>query len=433
MPDFNHKRLRPVGMADGSTSMHYLGYVQNVVAGQVLAELIPLDDIPEGCAPQDKALEAAVVETQDANASLPIPTAYGYPEQTNAASSLEDEEKEYWNFLRNLDKIDPRFVYSKPFFPLGPNCGRDPQKPNRIIALANGYCFYHQGLITVKKLLNVRQDVDFHTGNITFVGDIVVHGDVHPGFSVTGSSILIKGRLDGGSIKARGNVVAEAAVKGTPNATIRAGLSVRINSCERATVITPGNLVINHNALHGTFYVGGSLLVKERLQGGNTLANGIVFVKEKLGNSQGAPTNVAMGHNAMSVLRLREIMNMIQAQEEKLERLKKLSRKGPHFEADCAPAMELASRKLEILEQMEASVRRKLTEDNHKYNRARVIAPGTVYPGVEISIGKFRHKVIDEQRNVFYSLYEEKIVFGSPAITKNWTPPSLDAGEDTES
>lgn len=426
MPDFNHKRLRPMAMADGSTAMHYLGYVQNVVAGQVLAELVPLDAIPQGYSPRDAMPESAPGTTDD---SLPIPAVHGYPEQEDAAATFEDEEKEYWDFLQNLNKMDPRFVYNNPVFPLGANCGRDPKNPRRIIALANGYCFYHQGLITVKKLLNVRQDVDFHTGNITFVGDIVVHGDVHPGFSVTGSSILIKGRLNGGKIKARGNVVAEAGVKGAPEATIRAGLTVRIASCERGTVITPGNLVIDRNALHGTFYVDGSLLVKERLQGGTTHGNGIVYVKDKLGNSQGAPTTVALGYNALDFLRLQEIKAQIQNQEEKLDSLRKQSRKGPHFEAECAPSIELATRKLEILEGMSRAGWRKLSADTRSAARARVIVPGTVYPGVEIAIGPAYHRVIDEQQNVFYSLHEEEIVFGSPAIIKNWASSS-DAGEN---
>lgn len=38
-PDFNHKKLRPETLKDGDVSQHYLGYVQNVVAGQVLAEV----------------------------------------------------------------------------------------------------------------------------------------------------------------------------------------------------------------------------------------------------------------------------------------------------------------------------------------------------------------------------------------------------------
>ena len=449
MPDFNHKRLRPVAMADGNTAMHYLGYVQNVVAGQVLAELIYLDAIPAGLKAQDGPLETGKAGEPDAvppgivppdilppdaipeGESQPLPLENGYPQQKETAETIEEEEQGYWNFLEHLGKrMDRRFIYNNPVFPMGPNCGCDPQNPNRIIALASGYGFYHQGLITVKKLLNVRHDVDFSTGNITFVGDIVVHGDVHPGFSLTGSSILVKGRFNGYGIKARGNVVADDGVKGSPSASIRAGLTTRIASCERATIVTPGNLIIDGIALHSNLFVGGSLIIKGRLQGGNVHAGGIVYVKEKLGHSQGAPTSISLGYDPVAYLHLQDIKTSMQDQEQKLESLAKLARKGPQFAADCAPYQELAARKLEILDARFKAGWRELSSDTRRANRARVIVPGTVYPGVEISIGKAYHKVIDEQQDVFYSLHEEEIVHGFPAIVKDWAPPSDDEGTE---
>lgn len=425
LPDFNHKRLRPMAMADGSTAMHYLGYVQNVVAGQALAELIHMDSVPERFLAQDRAEQPA----RAVGETLPIPSEQGYPEQEETTTTFEQEEKEYWNFLQNLGEIDRRFIYNNPVFPMGPNCGRDPQNPGRIIALANGYVFYHQGLITVKKLLNVRHDVDFSTGNITFVGDMIVHGDVHPGFALTGGAIWVKGRFSGVKIKARGNVVADNGVKGSPEACVRAGLTTRIASCERSTIITPGNLIVDGIALHSNLVVGGSLIIKGRLQGGNVYANGVVYVKEKLGHSQGAPTKIRMGYDPIEYLRIQETLAAAQTQEQKLESLAKRSRKGPQFAADLAPKQEVAARKLEILTARYKKDWCKLMADTRKAARARVIVPGTVYPGVEISIGRAYHKVIDEQQNVFYSLHEEEIVHGFPAIVKNWAP-SISAPDD---
>jgi len=434
MPDFNHKRLRPMAMADGNTAMHYLGYVQNVVAGQVLAELIRMDSVPEGFLAQDRPEPPANSGDNADGESLPIPVEQGYPEQEEITTSFEQEEREYWDFLQNLEKVDRRFIYNNPIFPMGPNCGRDPNNPARIIALANGYVFYHQGLITVKKLLNVRHDVDFSTGNISFVGDIVVHGDVHPGFSLTGGGILVKGRFNGVKIKARGNVVADNGVKGSPEAHVHAGLTARIASCERATIVTPGNLIVDGIALHSNLVVGGSLIVKGRLQGGTVYANGVVYVKEKLGHSQGAPTKITLGYDPVEYLRVQETLAMAQAQEQKLESLAKQSRKGPQFAADLAPHQEIATRKLEILTSRYKEGWRKLTADARKAARARVIVPGTIYPGVEISIGRAHHKVIDEQRDVFYSLHEEEIVHGFPAIVKNWAPSasSQECGDNEE-
>lgn len=426
MPDFNHKRLRPAAMADGNAALHYLGYVQNVVAGQVLAELIWLDTVPEGlCArdnPETNRHTATPYDGTEAGEALRLPGEQGYPDREGGVATLEQEGQGYWDFLQGLEKIDPRFIYNNPVFPMGPNCGRDPSNPSRIIALASGYGFYHQGLITVKKLLNVRQDVDFNTGNITFVGDIVVHGDVHPGFSLTGSGILVKGQFNGVSIKARGNVVADTGIKGSPEARVTAGLTTRIATCERATIITPGNLVVDGTALHSTLVVGGTLIVKGRLQGGRVCAGGVVYVREKLGHSQGAPTRIVLGYEPLAFTRLRETKLLLHEQEERLESLAKQARKGPQFAEDLAPQQEFVARKIEILEARHKRGWHALAADSRRAARARVIVPGTVYPGVEISIGSAHHMVIDEQQDVFYSLHEEEIVHGFPAIVKNWNP-----------
>ena len=42
-PDFSHLKLTPEQRADGSAELRNLGYVQNVVAGQVLAEVLDME------------------------------------------------------------------------------------------------------------------------------------------------------------------------------------------------------------------------------------------------------------------------------------------------------------------------------------------------------------------------------------------------------
>lgn len=437
MPDFNHKRLRPVAMVDGNTNAQYLGYVQNVVAGQALAELIYLDTIPEGFTPQDEPPvedvpeEVTLAEALEVNVPLPVENGFPSPAADAVQGEMEAEELGYREFYAHMFRMDPRFVYNNPVFPMGPNCARDPENPNRIIAQANGYCFYHQGLITVKKLLNVRQDVNFHTGNITFVGDIAVHGDVYPGFSLTGSNILVKGRVDGGSIKAKGNVAIEGGIKAAPTALVRAGGTVRLSYCERAKIITPGNLIIDGNCMHSELYVGGSLIVRGRLQGGSVHANGLVYAKNQIGDEKGAPTKLSLGYNPTEFLHLKELDTMQEEQNQRIHYYTSRSRKGPHFAAECAPFLELAQRKLAVIKEFQHAAWRRFTTDIRKAARNKVVAPGYVYPGVEISIGRAYHKVVDEQRDIFYCLHEDEIVYGFPALAKDYAFPSREEGKDS--
>lgn len=408
-PDFNHVHVRPVPMADGSTDAYYLGYVQNVVAGQVLAEIVQLE-----AASEDDTSERQIVADGPADA-LPIPE-MGVTDETAVPAQYD-----YNNFIRNISEVDSRFIYEAPVFPLGPNCARDPQNPNRIISLINGFCFYHNGLITVKKLLNVRQDVDFRTGNIIFTGNVLVHGDVKTGFKLTGGNLLVKGRVDGGQLRASGSVVVHGALKGAPSALIDAKGIVRLSSCEQARVITRGNLVIDGNCMHSELFVGGSLIVKGRLQGGMVHAKGVVYVKDQLGNAQGAPTKIALGYNPIEYLHLQELNQLYQNQSQKLQYHVARARKGPIFAAESAPYQELAHQKLAAIKSMQSAAWRRFSQDERSADHTRVLVLGTVWPGVEISIGRAYYKVIDEHRDVFFALHEDEVVNGSPALAKNFS------------
>ncbi|MDL2210206.1 FapA family protein [Desulfovibrio sp. OttesenSCG-928-O18] len=428
-PDFNHNSIRPVVMADGHTYAHFLGYVQSVVAGQVLAELVYLDSLPEGCVPQDAPLPDIDPE------ELPPTLESAIPVQ-KAISEQEGEKQDYKTFLSRIGEMDPRFIYNNPVFPLGPNCERDPENPNRILSRINGFCFYHQGLITVKRMLNVRQDVNFRTGNIIFAGDILVHGDVYPGFRITGRNLRIKGRIDGGILRAGGTVVAESGIKGSPKAEINAQNTVRLANCEHARIITSGNCIIDGNCMHSDLFVGGSVIVKGRLQGGNVHSNGLVYVKEQLGSSQGAATRIALGYNPLDFLHLQELNAMQEDQSQRLQHHNARVRKGPHFAAESAPFQELATSKLAVIKTMQHAAWRKFSADMRRAYRTRVIVPGIVHPGVEISIGRAYSKIIDEQRDVFYCLHEDEVEYGFPALSKNYSfhaDPAPEAGESDAS
>ncbi|MDR2055361.1 MAG: DUF342 domain-containing protein, partial [Desulfovibrio sp.] len=53
-PDFNHLHPKPAltDGSDGSSDLYSLGYVQNAIDGQVLAEIVPLDQAGEDVDPR---------------------------------------------------------------------------------------------------------------------------------------------------------------------------------------------------------------------------------------------------------------------------------------------------------------------------------------------------------------------------------------------
>ncbi|HQH27731.1 MAG TPA: FapA family protein, partial [Oligoflexia bacterium] len=79
---------------------------------------------------------------------------------------------------------------------------------SRIVALSYGYLELNKDSLSLKKELSVAGDVDFHTGDIRFIGAVKVSGSVMKGFSViAGDDIRITGDVLGGTLQSmRGSI-----------------------------------------------------------------------------------------------------------------------------------------------------------------------------------------------------------------------------------
>jgi hypothetical protein len=361
-PDFDHMHLKPRETESGKVDHYNLGYAQNVVHGQLLAELKEV--------------------SQEETAGL-----------------------------------DSRYVYEKPVLPCGPNCAIDPANSHAIVAAANGYVFYNEGLITVKKMLNVRRDVDFHTGNVVFVNDIAVHGSVRTGFEVHGNNVLVKGVIEGARIHARGALASETGVKGQKSAQLYAAKAIRLPFCENALLRTHGNVMIDTSCLHTDVYVSGSLVVKERLQGGTVYTSGLVYVMEQLGGGQGTPTQFVMGYDPFLFSKLRDVEASIKNLKSKVDSLETLCAKSPEHRTEFSPLKNEASRKLQAMHRIRTEIWEKFDAQDVPPG-CRILVPGKVRPGVEISIGRAFLKVNDYLQDVRFCLENEEIVIHSPAVDK---------------
>jgi uncharacterized protein (DUF342 family) len=361
-PDFSHEHLRPSALNDGDVSQHYLGYVQNVVAGQVLAEVIDLDEHPE------------------------------------------------------ISDYDPRFVFPERIFPCGPNCVAHPEFPLRILAQTSGYVFYHQGLITVKRLLNVRRDVDFHTGNIMFAGNIVAHGAVRSGFTLLGGKVLVKGTVEGATIITEDDLVCESGVKGGNQGDLICGGNLKINFCENARIHVQGNMEIEGSSLHSELYVCGNLMIKGRLQGGTVCANNVVYITEQLGGGQNTVTRIIMGYNPKEYRLLKTLKKDIAHLQTCLGNLELLVKKKPIVMDDYATTIRLLREKIAIKQKRYKELQDVLENGKVDASQCRIICPGRVKPGVEISIADADISLQDFFEAVEFRLVDKEVTYNS--ITK---------------
>jgi len=359
-PDMDHLALKPRETADGEVDRYNLGYVYNVISGQVLAEVLPLTEVGN----------------------------------------------------TGLTALNPRFFLAEPVLPQGPNTRIDPQYPQYLLADANGYVFYHEGLITVKKLLNVRGDVNFSTGNIFFVGDMAVHGDVRAGFEIQANRILIKGMVEGGVVRASGDLALQGGARGgaSGRCLLSAGSNLRLPFVEKAELRAGNNIYVERTCQHATVFAGSSIVVKDRLQGGVIHARNAIYVANQLGTPTAAPTTVSLGYNA---LRIRQLEKLDVRLDELATRVAHYTAVAGHLPPDATPLtrkLAMARHKLELFKQRREQFWGALLEDERLAESCRLVVPGTVHPGVEISICRAFMTVEKPYRGSVFQLHDGEVI-----------------------
>ena len=90
-------------------------------------------------------------------------------------------------------------------------------------------------------------------------------------------------------------------------------------------------------------------------------------------------------------------------------------RKGKEYEEEFAPQLELAEKKLEVYSKKREELWSKMEGGFNR--KARVICPGEIKPGVEISIGPAFYNVDDFMQDVCFYFENDEIRMKSPALS----------------
>lgn len=78
---------------------------------------------------------------------------------------------------------------------------------NKVIATIKGTPDYKKGIFSVNKVLETNYDVDIKSGNVNFVGDVIISGNVKDGMKVeAGNSIQVRKNVESAKVIAQGNI-----------------------------------------------------------------------------------------------------------------------------------------------------------------------------------------------------------------------------------
>lgn len=185
----------------------------------------------------------------------------------------------------------------------------------------NGQVVFHNGKINVEPIYEVRGDVNLETGNIVFLGTVIVGGNIEDGFSVKAAgNVEVHGTVGRAVIEAEGNVIVNRGILGKDEAEIKAGNDIMAKFVEHARLSAGNDVIVAEAIMHSQVDAGKRVLCvgkRAMVVGGRIRAREEVNAKE-IGSKVSTETVVEVGIDPKA----REELNKFE--EEKREGMKRL-------------------------------------------------------------------------------------------------------------
>ena len=291
-------------------------------------------------------------------------------------------------------------------------------------ASINGQVLVVNNKVNVEPVYTIQGDVNLKTGNIIFLGTVVINGNVQDGFSVKAAgNIEVNGTVSKAELDAEGDIIIHQGINGKSSGIIRAGRSLWARFIENAQV-EAGNMVVASDGIINSQVDAFNRIIcrgkRAHIMGGRLRASEEINAKV-LGNpTSGTETICEVGFDPKSKEELNElIITRDQAIKQlddiklNLQTLINIKKQRKSLPEDKEAYMKELMDKRQILmidvKKAEEEIQKKQEFLNSIKTKGRVSASSKVYPGVKIFIRDANEDVRNEYRAVTFILENDLI------------------------
>jgi uncharacterized protein (DUF342 family) len=268
----------------------------------------------------------------------------------------------------------------------------------QLIANLSGQINYTDGKVSVFATHEVPADVDNSTGNINFIGNVSIRGNVLSGFVVeAGGNVEVMGVVEGAIIKAGGDIILRRGMQGMGKGKLISGGDIISRYIENSNVEARNNIKAEA-IMHSNIKCGNKLELSGRkgLLVGGTCKVGNEITAKVIGSHMYTVTDIEVGVDPTVRERYKAVKDSIISFESDLRKaeqaitiLKKLEIAGsltPDKQEMLSKSVRtrifLSNKLLELNEEMER-LESKLQQD--AYGKIRCY--NFIYPGTKVAIG----------------------------------------------
>lgn len=308
--------------------------------------------------------------------------------------------------------VTAREIKAKPGKPVNFKYGKNIRLSEdglQLIADKSGNILFDGEKISIIEVLELRKDVGPETGNIHFMGKVVIYGNVLTGYEVVSDAdIEINGIVECAKIQCKGNLLINGGVQGNDNAELEVEGNLKANFMNNTHARVTGD--INCDAiLHCHVTCDGSIIADGKrgmIVGGDLNVRKEIRAKV-LGSEMGTLTKIRLGVDSKIMDEFKEVAEQIKETQDsimKLTQAQRMIRK----QLETGTSAELSSmldKTNSTLKQSNETLHKKqdaLKELNALIDHlrdSRAMAQ-MIYPGVKIRIGNSFYNVKDAMQAV---------------------------------
>lgn len=294
----------------------------------------------------------------------------------------------------------------------------------QLISLIDGEVKIVENKISVFPVHTVQGNVDNSTGNIRFLGKVVVKGNVLTGFNIDADGdVEVFGVVEGAIINSRGSIILHRGIQGMNKGKLVCEGDLIAKFIENSNVHAKGNIQTDA-IMHSTVYCGKKLEVQGRkglIVGGEIKASDEIRAKI-IGSPMATITEVEVGVNpdvrkkyeSLKQDKVKKSENMVKLTQA-VDVLTKLSKK----EELSSDKRELLNKSIilklqtqKALDDLEKEIK-EIEEYIEDISNGKIKVENVVYPGTKITIGSSSMYVRDQIKYVTFYRASGEIKIGS--------------------
>ncbi len=269
----------------------------------------------------------------------------------------------------------------------------------KLIAAIDGKVEMIGGRVHVYSVHEVKNNVDNSTGNINFVGSVIIYGNVLSGFEVkAGGSIEVRGVVEGATLIAEGDVILRKGLQGAKKGVIQAGGNVTARFIENGSVYAKGDVtaeaIMHSNVVSGQHV---RLIGKRALIVGGRVHAALGISASTIGSPMATATVLEVGISPEIRQEYEQLKEELQRLEKELHKIEQVLAVLNRMESSGGlPLDKLVTKQKALRAREEYSLKIptikarvfELEEAFLKGAHGKVHVKRVVYPGVSITIGQ---------------------------------------------